>query len=226
MKFMKIVLSFGCAWLFAGVASAATPQAALLQVQQQYRQVKSLSADFTQGYKNQLTGHERQESGKLWVSAKGQIRWQYLKPVVKDFIFDGEKAYFYEPDNAQVTILDQFKQSKLATVMQLLWGQGDMQAHFLPTWCVAASCAGYGKGQEVLKLTPLKPLANVEYVLVVLQKGQPHIDKTILVDALGNETSYVFSHQKRNLKLASALFDFKIPKGVSVLHTKVAASPL
>ena len=66
----------------------------------------------------------------LWAKPDGRVRWSYLDPVRKDFVFDGEAAYFYEPENAQVTVFERFQDSPLANAVQFLWGQGDIEATF------------------------------------------------------------------------------------------------
>ena len=59
-----------------------------------------------------IGGHRRE------LEAAGPLRrWSYLDPVPKDFVFTGERAFFYEPDNAQVTVFEQFKDSPHADLM-------------------------------------------------------------------------------------------------------------
>src|SRR2546427_3529112 len=112
-------------FLIAALA-AASPQQVLAEVQAAYRLGGDLEANFTHIYIDKLRGKTRVESGKLWAKRDGRVRWSYLDPVRKDFVFTGERALFYEPDNAQVTIFDEFKHSPLFEALRFLWGQGSL----------------------------------------------------------------------------------------------------
>jgi len=109
------------AWLIAAMVTAGTaehapsPNAARLlgQVQTTYRTGGDLTAAFTQNYIDRLRPNPRVESGHLWAKKDGRVRWRYEQPNVKEFVFDGKRAHFYEPDNAQVTVFDNFVDSPL-----------------------------------------------------------------------------------------------------------------
>lgn len=100
------------------------------RVQATYDSKADISASFTQTYMDSLRGTQREESGRLWAKSDGRVRWTYVKPVRKDFVYNGEVAYFYEPESAQVTVFEDFQQSQVSQALRFLWGQGDLRESF------------------------------------------------------------------------------------------------
>ena len=125
--------------LIASIALAATPaelDKLVSRVQLTYDSRSDVSAGFTQIYVDALRGTTREESGRLWAKSDGRVRWTYMKPVRKDFVYTGDAAYFYEPESAQVTVFDHFKESELSQALRFLWGQGDLRESFDIQPCV------------------------------------------------------------------------------------------
>ncbi|MEK7704525.1 MAG: outer membrane lipoprotein carrier protein LolA, partial [Myxococcota bacterium] len=89
-------------FVLAVLLAAPSAQSLATDMAAAYKRGGDFSADFTQTYTDKLRGKSRTESGNLWVKADGRVRWSYTKPESKDFVFDGQQAYFYEPENAQV----------------------------------------------------------------------------------------------------------------------------
>ena len=197
------------------------PDAVLKEVQNSYAQAGDLSAVFAQTYVDKLRGRLPTEEGKLWVKADGRVRWSYQKPTPKDFIYDGKKAYFYEPQNAQVTVFEQFEDSQLSTAMRFLWGQGDLKALFEAKPC-DASCKVGELGDWKIRLVPRQPIRTVKTVVLAVapQSKRPRV--SVIYDPLGNHTEYAFSDFVKETKIPSKKFRFKIPKNVSVLRSALS----
>ena len=59
---------------------------------------------------------------------------------------------------------------------------------------------------------------------MVLKKGSVYsIKETKVMDAFGGENTMLFKNVKNNQTLASSTFEFKIPKGASVVKTEAIA---
>ena len=205
--------------LAASIAlSAATADVSELvtRVQSRYDSQDDISADFTQTYLDSLRGTTREESGKLWAKQDGRVRWTYLLPLRKDFVYTGKTAYFYEPESAQVTVFDDFKQSQLSQALRFLWGQGDLRESFEISACTT-ECKRGEADQTVLILWPKTPIPTVDKILLVVNQKQAAVARSVVIDPLGNETKYVISNFEKAKSLDERLFDFQVPDGVSIL---------
>ena len=190
-------------------------------LQNSYQELGELSANFSQTYVDKLRGRRSAETGKLWVKNDGRVRWSYQVPTRKDFVYDGDKAFFYEPANAQVTVFEEFEDSQLSVAMRFLWGQGDIKELFDVVPCDAACALGL-KADWKLKLLPKKPIATLKSVVLVIDPLSSRPKLSVVYDNLGNRTEYAFSKFKKETNISPKKFAFKVPKGVSILRSSLA----
>ncbi len=200
----------------AALVAAASPDATIARVQQTYQR-GDLCAAFEQTYVEKLRGKKRVESGRLWAKRDGRVRWTYEKPVHKDFVYDGKKAWFYEPDNAQVTEFEKFEQSPLWGAVRFLWGQGKLSDTFDISSCTA-NCPKAEPGTELVTLTPKKPVAAIDHVVLEIDPASGLVRRSVAYDALGNRTEYAFSDVQIGCNVPAKKLDFEVPKGVSVVR--------
>ncbi|MEZ0314742.1 MAG: outer membrane lipoprotein carrier protein LolA [Myxococcota bacterium] len=205
------------------VLAAVAPSDTLAKVQATYKNGGDVTAKFEQTYVDKMRGAKKIESGELWAKKDGKVRWSYRTPSRKDFVFDGKQAYFYEPENSQVTVFDKFQDSPVASAMRFLWGQGDLVKSFEPKAC-DGKCIAAGDAVSIV-LTPKEPIAAVDRIQLDTDGGSGKVRRSIVVDPLGNRTEYVFKDLDLGAKVADAKFAFTIPAGVSVLHANVDSKP-
>ncbi len=189
----------------------------LARVQSTYDNAGDIKASFTQTYVEKLRGKQRSEKGVFWAKEDGRVRWQYQKPTVKEFIFDGQKAYFYEPENAQVTIFDDFQQTDLSNALRFLIGQGNLKERFDVGPC-RALCDLVKGNTIVLEMLPKKPMASVDKILMFIDPTSFRVSTSAVFDSLGNRTEYAFSGVQFHAKVSPRNFVFKTPKGVQQLR--------
>lgn len=205
--------------LLASIALSTTPadvSKLVARVQATYDSQSDISAEFTQSYMDSLRGTTREESGRLWAKQDGRVRWTYMKPVRKDFVYTGTAAYFYEPESAQVTVFEDFKQSQLSQALRFLWGQGELQSSFEIQAC-ETECKRATAAQKVLVLWPKVPIATVDKILLVVDSDSASVVRSVVIDPLGNETKYKLTNFDKTKLVDERLFDFQVPEGVSVL---------
>ena len=194
------------------------------KVEAAYQSGGSMTAEFTQTYRDSLRPKPRVESGRLWVGPAGQVRWTYLPPAErKEFIFDGSRAFFYEPEQAQVTVFTGFKDSPLATATEFLWGRGDLRKQFIVGDCAAPPAgvepiATIPKGELCVALRPRQALPQVQQVLLGIDEEAQRINRSWVIDAVGNTTEFAFTQVRFGQTINPAKFAFAIPAGVSVLE--------
>lgn len=197
------------------------PADTLAKVQATYKNAGDVSAKFEQTYVDKVRGAKKLESGEMWAKKDGKVRWSYRSPARKDFVFDGKQAFFYEPENSQVTVFDKFQDSPVASAMRFLWGQGDLVKSFEASAC-DAKCVTAGDAVSIV-LSPKDPIASVERIQLDTDGPSGKVRRSIVVDPLGNRTEYVFKDLDLAAKVADSKFAFTIPAGVSVLHANVDA---
>ena len=206
--------------VFSGPSAPAkgeTPAAIIDRVAAAYQRGGDMTASFTQTYQDQWRKKKRQERGQLWVKKDGRVRWTYLEPERKDFVFDGKTAYFYEPTNAQVTVFEQFRDSPVAHAMEFLWGQGDLPKMFTFAAC-DATCGPIQADEVAVRLSPKETMASVDHVILVVEPQAARVRRSQVVDALGNRSEYVFTDLHFNAGIDPKKFAFTMPDGVSVLR--------
>jgi outer membrane lipoprotein carrier protein len=203
------------------MVSAPPPvQATLDKVQATYKSAGNIESRFEQVFVDKLRGKRRSEKGKLWAMPDGRVRWSYLDPIRKDFIYDGKTAYFYEPENAQVTVFEKFQDSPLANAVQFLWGQGDISTTFNVEPC-KKKCDIGDEGDIVLTLWPKNDIPTVDHSLLVVDPKTHRVRRSFVYDPLGNHTEYHFEDLTFGAKVSDKKFAFEVPKGVNILRSTV-----
>ncbi|OGQ91383.1 MAG: hypothetical protein A2289_21660 [Deltaproteobacteria bacterium RIFOXYA12_FULL_58_15] len=203
--------------VFAVGVTVLPPEQVLQRVKSTY--ATDVTGSFSQVFVNKMRGKQRVETGQLWAKKDGRVRWSYLSPVRKDFIYDGKTAYFYEPQNAQVTVFDRFDDSPLASAVRFLWGQGNITEAFDVKPCTGTNCDRGEAGDIVLELWPKQEIPTVRYTLLVVDPASFRVRRSIVFDPLGNRNEYHFTELKFGSKIADSKFDFEIPKGASILRS-------
>jgi outer membrane lipoprotein carrier protein len=204
-------------------AASPTPEQLLARVQTAY-QKGDLTAAFEQTSVEAVRAKKRTERGRLWAKGDGRVRWTYEQPTVKDFVYDGKAAYLYEPENAQVTVFERFQDSPLWNAVRFLWGQG---SGLLETFDVSAcdnACPSPEAGEVLLRLVPKKPVAAVARVILGVDASTNLVRRSLVFDTLGNRTEYLFKDVKLGAKVEAKKFEFKMPKGVSVVYASSEGS--
>lgn len=214
-------------WILAlALLAAASPAVAapsppateqLLARAQAAYQRGDLCAAFEQTHIEKVRGRKKVESGRLWAKRDGRVRWTYEQPTYKDFVYDGRKAWFYEPENAQVTEFEKFEQSPLWSALRFLWGQGRITETFAVAPC-DKDCPKAGPGVQQLALTPKQPLAAVERVVFEIDPASALVRRSVVYDPLGNRSEYVFTEVTLGCRVAERKFAFERPKDVSVIR--------
>lgn len=197
--------------------TAQDPSQVLQDISQTYKAGGDFSANFQQTYVDKLRGKKKVETGKLWAKKDGRVRWSYATPVKKDFVYTGSAAYFYEPENAQVTVFEKFQDSPLWNALRFLWGQGSLTQTFNVSVC-KDKCPTLAAGELALTLLPKEPIAAVDHVVLVVDPAQKRVRRSLVYDALGNRTEYDFLEVAFEKNIDAKKFEFTIPKGVNVLR--------
>jgi outer membrane lipoprotein carrier protein len=192
------------AW--AAGAAPTVPQL-LADLEASSRDLRTLSAEFTQRNRLKLFKQELRSQGRLYFQRPRQIRWEYLSPDPSKLILDGDKATLTSP-GAAPQVFDLSRDATMRTVFDqlLLWlGGGSLREaegqHDL-------SVAGPA-GAPTLILSPKagSPVARAFQRIELRVDGKTHLLRGLLLqEKNGDEKEITFTKLERNPPLPADAF--------------------
>ena len=192
--------------IFAATASAA--DSARSRMESFSKDLKSVSADFSQTVTDANGQRGDQSSGSMALEAPRQFRWEAKSPYVQTIVADGQRVWIYEPDLEQVSVRSQSSE-EAHSPLTVLTDLSQLDTQF------AASESGTRDGLAWLKLTSKAKDPEFEYA--ELGFSEHTLDRMLFKDQLGNTTEIRFDHWKRNPSRPADMFKFTPPKGVDVI---------
>ena len=200
------------------IFAAATPDELGNKLQTALGAAADFSADFKHThFAAARRGKGRTESGKVFIKKPGLMRWDYDKPTVKYFVVDGERLWFYKPEEAQVIVNDKFKTAEISAGLSFLWSTKKLSDDFEMRHFAGPDPQGQPVPPDAIKLTPKKEDPEVKDIVFYLDKSG-FIQKAMSKDHLGNINVLEFENVKLNQGLKKDAFLFVPPDGVKVIH--------
>lgn len=181
-------------------------------LQERYDRVRDFSADFTQTYRGGVLRTETRERGTVAIKKPGRMRWVYTNPERKEFVSDGQKLYSYIPEDRQVIVSRLPSEDRATTSALFLAGRGNIARDF-----TAAYTDTFLDGTLALKLTPRSADPDYEFLVVAVDPGTLQIRGIRSRDRQGGESTLVFSNLKENQQIPDKQFEFRVPRGTSVI---------
>jgi len=189
-----------------------------------YEKTKDIKGKFKQVYTDTLYGSERTSYGYLYVKKPGMMRWNYVKPERKSFIADGKTLWLWEPEDKQA-FHNPLSTANLSTGLTFLLGKGDLKTEFTFAYVTSKEDRLGAPGDLVLKLTPKKPTAQFEAIVVAIKPDDYSVGESMVVGRQ-SRNHFIFSKMKVNTRLSTARFRFKPPAGARVIDgAKLQARP-
>lgn len=190
--------------------------ALVTKIEAHYDSVRAFEAEFVQTFERRLIRRTMEESGRVKVKKPGRMRWEYQSPEEKLFITDGEKTYFYLPQEKQVMI--SHASGGLMTMaegspFELLAGNAQLTDTFDYFWSSSEPVLD----GEVIELIPLKRQDSFEKVELEVAPKTGQIRRIVLIDAQSNRTEFQFRAMEENREIPDSQFRFAVPAGVEVV---------
>jgi outer membrane lipoprotein carrier protein len=187
---------------------------AVQQLQAKYENMETLQASFSQSYQSKrFSGGGITESGVVYLRKGGLMKWEYQKPEKKIFISDGLFYFYYVPQDKQVVKTPVDNQSQQSPAL-FLAGRGNFASDFKAQW------ADPRPGSRLVKLTPVKPQPDFEYLIVDIDPARNLVLRLLVVDSYDNRTEYKFTNIRENPPLPSNFFVFHAPPGTDVVFQR------
>jgi outer membrane lipoprotein carrier protein len=196
-------------------ANETTAEEFVQALQHRYDSVKDFSADFIHRYQGGVLRKAIAERGHVLIKKPGKMRWEYAAPEKKLFVADGIRIYSYIPDEKQVVVSAQPRDSETSAAALFLAGKGNLARDFTPSFI--ASPSGTPPGARSLKLLPRSPQPEYDWLVFTVDPSTLAIQGLLTRDAQGGESAFIFTNLKENTGLADKEFAFSIPRGVDVV---------
>ena len=184
------------------------------RLQQTYEKTIDFKADFIQETTIKSIKKTDVEEGAVFFKNPRNMLWDYTKPKAKKLVINSRKAWLYLPQEkvAYTQDSDYIFQSKV--LIKFLTGLGKLKDDFTIEY--AKSSALDKNGNYRLVLTPLEKSASYNTLQITVDKNIFYILQVNFDDTFGNYTTLRFSNISINTGLATNIFQFKPPAGVSI----------
>jgi len=188
-----------------------------------YRHAGTLKAEFFERYSDG-SGGVAAESGVVYFSRPGRMRWEYESPEQKLFLVDGTNAWFYVPADHTASRAKIRESSDWRTPLALLASKTD-----LSKLCRKIELAGDSPsskdsdqqpaaGDAVLRCVPRGSEEGATTPDVLLEVDPDGWLARIVIHEAGNaQTEFRFGNWAENLPIPEAKFHFQPPPGVAIV---------
>jgi outer membrane lipoprotein carrier protein len=222
--------------LATGFAPASAPDAKLVvrALESRYHHATTLKAAFFERYSDG-SGGVSAESGTVYFSRPGRMRWEYESPEQKLFIVDGTNVWFYVPADRTASRAKVKDSSDWRTPLALLTGKTDF-SRLCRTIDVLDSTKDDNPDDRPLRAedTMLSCIprnesagADGEVSEVLIESDSEARLVRLLVRQPGAlETEFRFANWEENLPIPEAKFHFEPPPNVAVVDESALASSI
>jgi len=190
--------------------SVTSVQADTSVIENFFKGLKTLKADFSQSVQNAQLSTVEESTGTLWISRPGKFRWNYKTPYEQQIVSNGNKIWIYDTDLEQVTVKSA-KNELGQTPAMLLSGNKPLDESF------KVKDGGDTNGLHWIELGPKKDDAGFNAIRLGFEKDQ--LKMMLLQDNLGQITEIQFKSLVRNVPIDNSLFEFKVPEGADVFDS-------
>src|SRR3984957_12059525 len=198
-------------------------QSVVHALEQRYRHASTLKAIFRERYSDG-NGGATAESGTVYFSQPGRMRWEYESPEQKLFLVDGANAWFYVPADHTASRAKINESSDWRTPLALLAGKANLSELCRDIQIVdpRAQAAAKEEGpisadDTVLRCTPRgesNSQAADELTVLLETDSEAHLVRVVIHEPGGGVTEFLFGNWQENIAIPEAKFHFQPPQGV------------
>src|SRR5580693_8377771 len=217
---------------------APSAQAVLHAIEARYHRAQTLKAAFYERYNDESTANSGSaESGTVYFSQPGRMRWEYESPEQKLFIVDGANVWFYVPADRTVSRAKVKDSSDWRTPLALLTGKSDisklcrsieiLEPAKTPATAEDSESRPSNPENTVLRCVPKRESADTDQeIREVLLESDPesHLVRIVIRQPGNLETEFRFAAWDENLSIAETTFHFAPPPGVTVVDESALAN--
>src|ERR1700693_1732770 len=184
-------------------------------LEQRYRHATTLSAVFLERYSDG-NGAPTAESGTVYFSRPGRMRWEYESPEQKLFLVDGANAWFYVPADHTASRAKLKESSDWRTPIALLAGSANLSKLCRNIEIVGSLKPGETSGKDpaapgdtVLRCTPRDTSGDSGQEVLLETDAESHLVRVIIHQPGNAETEFRFGNWEENLPISELKFHFE-----------------
>jgi outer membrane lipoprotein carrier protein len=206
-------------------------------VEARYARAHTLEAKFYERYR--ASGQPGQsESGTVYFSKPGRMRWEYESPSTKLFLVDGVNVWFYVPADRTASRAKLKESDDWRTPLALLTGKIHLDRLCGKIELSVPSLKGGAPADEpidprnvVLNCSPRASAGRDESSSTfrqILFEVDPayHLVRVVVREPGDTETEFRFGDWRENVDVPESMFHFDPPPGVGVVNAEDLARSL
>ena len=224
-------------------------------LESRYRNARNLKAAFFESYSDGKGGTSA-ESGTVYFSRPGRMRWEYESPERKLFLVDGTNVWFYVPADRTASRAKVKDSADWRTPIALLAGKADMSQLCKSLEIVPqGNRAQQSHGRATAGPAPLRtetgasahppdpPDTSLDTVLRCVPRGksddpqtpreilfevnpQAYLVRAVIREPGDLEMEFRFGNWQENIPIPETKFHFQPPPGVAVVDEQTLAGEL
>ena len=227
MNFRRVALAI---LLFVPNATKTVPEV-VRAVEARYSRAHTLQARFYERYR--ASGQPGQsESGTVYFSKPGRMRWEYESPSTKLFLVDGVNVWLYVPADRTASRAKLKESDDWRTPLALLTGKvhldrlcGKIELIGSSGSTVAPADGPLDPRNVVLNCSPRHSTAadeNSSTFRQILFEVDPeyHLTRVVVREPGDTETEFRFGDWHENVSVPESMFHFEPPPGVSIVNVE------
>lgn len=182
----------------------------------------SLSAQFEQYEVNNGNDPSEKSSGKVWLKAPNQFKWEYSTPGPQLIIADGSQVWIYDEDLEQVTIK---QQNNDQNPIYILLNKENLEEHYIVGDVFTIEFTDSHDPNRTkddtqwVELIPKVESNEVKSVRIGIRNNL--LKQIIIHNQMDNSVVFEFDKIKKNPKLKDDFFSFVAPKGTDIIQDTV-----
>ena len=198
-------------------------EAVVHRLEARYKNAKTLRAIFFESYGDGRGGRSA-ESGTVYFSRPGRMRWDYESPEKKLFLVDGTNVWLYVPADRTASRAKMSESSDWRTPLALLVGKADLRKLCRELQIVRMPDANASSGERTdssettLRCIPRDaPLGDTTQQVLIEISPQDYLTRVVIHDEGDATTEFRFGNWQENLPVPESMFHFQPPQGVSIV---------
>jgi len=222
---------FLCLWLIASFAAPAndgsTAQSAVRAFETRYQHARTFKAIFFESYRDGKGGVSA-DSGTVYFSRPGRMRWEYESPETKLFLVDGTNVWFYVPADHTVSRAKLSESSDWRTPLALLAGKTDLSKLCRSVEPAPdAKPAGPSAADTVVRCIPREsPESETIHDVLIQLAPSGYLSRLVINEAGNASTEFRFGNWEENVAIPEVKFHFEPPPGVAVVDEQSLAGTI
>jgi len=216
------LMVFGWFFLLAGtIYSLDDPGVILSRVDQRYKGVKTLKAEFLQREKIATMGRTRESRGIVYFKKEGRMRWEYLEPEEQLMVAAQETLWMYYPEDMTVYRLKFDEEVLTRTPLALLFQEGARLSDYFEAVGSSSEAEGYIR----LELRPREAVGEMSSVSLVIEPSDGTIKGMTVRDPFGNTNEIELHRVVEGEVMDEELFHFTPPPGTRTIEGRTPITP-